>query len=620
MVPIWQRQYAWGDKLWNDFWDDVVVKAEETLDAKPKFQHYMGALIIAPGTDGYTVATTPRVQVVDGQQRLATFQLFLVAIRQVATDMNFPDIAQKVQNYLFNQLMTGDKDPEAKFKLVPTPGDKKLFHDIIDSGWQAIEVNYPDLFYRNGNLKWGSAPLAVQALATFWIKINDYVRFGLFDPEEEKPAEEDGADLRQNRLNALLDALLKHLKLVVITLDESDDAQVIFESLNSKHEPLLAMDLVRNNIFHRAEAQGEDSQRLFETKWRLLDGKFWKDDSPRAKPRRSRIDHFLSHALTAQTGNETSLRELYAEYRSFTRPKGTPRFNTVEEELDALIRFAPIYKALEDACADTALGRLGAKLQVWEVATAYPLVFTVAAANVEDPEKEALYRLIYSYLVRRAICGLTPKNLNKTFPRIIGVLREQGVSTAAFAKAFPTATQNSPTVRFPSDEDVQNAILTRPIYESILKKERLMDILWELELKARNKFVVGTPRPDGMSIEHLLPQNWMESWPLPDGRNAPRNLVSGADEKMLSDIAARKVVLHTLGNLTLITVPANTAASNTAFAAKKEWLKKSLLALNLDIIENNQTWGEGAIQDRGRSLAKMAIEIWPGIQLESQSE
>lgn len=77
MVPIYQRQYAWTEDRWSDFWDDVVAKAEETFETKPKFQHYMGALIIAPGADGYTVGTTPRVHVVDGQRGLRRFNCSL---------------------------------------------------------------------------------------------------------------------------------------------------------------------------------------------------------------------------------------------------------------------------------------------------------------------------------------------------------------------------------------------------------------------------------------------------------------------------------------------------------------------------------------------------------------
>lgn len=612
MIPIYQRQYAWREDRWTSFWDDVVAKAEETIEGKPRFQHYMGALIIAPGVDGYVVGTTPRVQVVDGQQRLTTFQLFLVAISHVAREMKFVDIAESVQNYLFNRPMTGDRDAEAKFKLSPTPEDKKVFYSIVERGWDGVRKNFSNLFYKNGNLKWGEAPLAVRAFQFLSDKVSRYVRFGLYDPDEEVPANEDDEATRRGRLQALLEALLNHLKLVVITLDEKDDAQVIFETLNSKAEPLLAMDLVRNNIFHRAEFQGENSQILFEEKWRQLDGPFWKADSPRAKPRRPRIDHFLSHALTAQTGNEISVRELYGEYRAFTRPKGQPRFKTVEEELDALLRFAWVYKSLEQAGDDTSVAWLGGKLQVWEVATAYPLVFTVASSDADEGEKDAIYRLIYSYLVRRALCGLTPKSLNKTFPRIITVFLKEGSSRASFAKAF--STQTGPAVRFPADSEVRSAVATNPSYSWFLKKERLADILWELELKSRTKFSVSTQRPSGMSIEHIMPQSWAANWNLPDGRQAPNDYMTGADERMLAAIGTRKGLLHTLGNLTLITVPGNSAASNSAFAEKRTWLQKSLLALNLAILEN-QEWDETRIKRRSLMLAELSLRIWPGISI-----
>jgi hypothetical protein len=609
MVPIYQRQYSWYEKHWGAFWDDVVAKAEETFEGKPKFKHYMGALIIAPGIDGYTVGTTPKVQVVDGQQRLTTFQIFLAAIREVSSRKNFPEVADSVQNYLFNRPMTGDVDADAKFKLVPTPEDKQVFHDIIDGNWTSIKDNYPDAFYKKGTLRSSAAPAAIKALALFIDKVENYILFGVYDPEEETPDQDDEA-MQRRRLHALLEALLNHLKLVVITLDESDDAQVIFETLNSKAEPLLAMDLVRNNIFHRAEAQGEAPQKLFEIKWRPLDGPFWKSDSPRAKPRRPRIDHFLSHALTAQTGKETSVRELYAEYRAFTRPKGQPRFKTVESELDALLRFAPSYQLLEEGAEDTSLGRLGAKLSTWEVTTAYPLIFCIASTEIDDLEKRALYQLIYSYLVRRAVCGLSPKSFNKTFPRIVGALLENGVSRTSFASAF--SGQTGPAVRFPSDDEFRAAIINNPLYQWILKKERLADILWELELKVRTKFSVGTPRPAGMSIEHILPQGWTEHWLLPDGRKAPLDGQSNADEQMLSAITARQSALHTFGNLTLITIPGNSAASHSAFDKKKAWLKKSLLALNLAICER-QVWNEAEIQRRSNSLAQLAIKIWPSL-------
>jgi uncharacterized protein with ParB-like and HNH nuclease domain len=611
VVPIFQRQYAWGEDRLAPFWDDVVAKAEEALQGKPKFSHYVGALILAPGGDGFTIGVTPRVQVIDGQQRLTTFQLFLAALREVGHKIGAPDVESLVHSYLHVPRMTGDTGPDATFRLIPTPEDRSVFHLIIEHGLSGVRRDHPALFYQNGRLIKGSAPNAVRALNFFIDRIEKYALVGVTDgtdSAEPQGDEEEGAPTR--RLHALLQAVLHHLKLVVITLSEDDDAQVIFETLNSKAEPLLAMDLVRNNIFHRAAAQGESVEALFHGKWRLFDrdGQFWKADSPRAKPRRPRIDHFLSHALTAQTGEETSLRELYAEYRAFTRPKGKPRFDSVEAELDALVAFAPIYRTLEEGAGDSDLAYIGAKLNLWEVSTAYPLVFRIAVSDVPATEKRRLYDLIYSYLVRRAVCGLTPKSLNKTFARLTRQMIDHGVSIDTFRRAF--AEQRGNAVRFPDDDEMRRALTSQPVYHTLSRKDRLADLLWDLECATRTKFTVNSPRPPFMSVEHVLPQAWTTHWPLPDGRVAPPDRVTGADKEMLARIQARDAALHTIGNLTLVTVSGNSAASNGAFPAKKSWLQQSLLALNLEVVQHD-AWDVDSIRDRGKALADRAVSTWP---------
>ncbi len=242
------------------------------------------------------------------------------------------------------------------------------------------------------------------------------------------------------------------------------------------------------------------------------------------------------------------------------------------------------------------------------MSTAYPLVFCIATSQANPTVKEALYKLIYAYLVRRAICGLDPRNLNRMFQRLVAAMLEHGVSVAIFATFFEGQTGH--TVRFPSDEDFRTAIQHNPVYQWFSRKERLADILWELECASRTKYSVHTPRPEGMSIEHVLPQTWMTNWPLPEGRQAPADLATGVDEAMLAAVNARQAALHTLGNLTLITVPGNTAASNAAFTNRAPWLKQSLLALNLAILEET-AWDEARIAERGHRLADLAVKIWP---------
>src|SRR5262249_25633 len=155
VVPIYQRQYSWREPRLSPFWDDVVAKAEEVLEGQPRFNHFMGALILAPGGDGFTIGSTPKVQVVDGQQRLTTFQLFLAAMREVGWRLERTDLATMIHSYLFVPPMAGDRDPDAKFRLVPTPEDREIFHLIIEGGLQAVKKGHPNYFYKNGNFAGG---------------------------------------------------------------------------------------------------------------------------------------------------------------------------------------------------------------------------------------------------------------------------------------------------------------------------------------------------------------------------------------------------------------------------------------------------------------------------------
>ena len=188
---------------------------------------------------------------------------------------------------------------------------------------------------------------------------------------------------------------------------------------------------------------------------------------------------------------------------------------------------------------------------------------------------------------------------------------QNGTTLQSFKDAF--AKQTGPAVRFPTDQEFRTAIQTSPLYQIFNRKNRLADILWELEFATRTKYSAGTQKPALLSIEHILPQTWVPHWPLADGRPAPDDKISGADQAMLSAIAARDRNLRTLGNLTLVTVPGNTVASNSAFKDKSPWLKQSLLALNTEIVACNR-WNETEIESRGKQLADRAVEVWPGLE------
>ncbi|MCK7612366.1 DUF262 domain-containing protein [Roseibium sediminicola] len=608
MVPLYQRKYQWGDERLVPFWEDVEAKASEVLEGESKFQHYMGALILAPIGEGAQIGVTPRVQVVDGQQRLTTFQLFLVALREVARQHECLDIISYVQDYIFNPLKSKDSDPLTRFKLTPTPSDREVFHDILDLDYWKVRGKYGRYYWGTGVPK--NTPLrALRAYDEFKKRISRFCQYGPvineYENDIEAAEEADTGEAIELRLEALLKALLNRMKLVVITLGEDDDAQVIFETLNSKGEPLLAMDLVRNNIFYRAEKQTAQIEELYKELWDPFDAAWWREAAPFARPKRPRIDHFLSHVLTAETGEKISMRELYAEYRAFAVPKGRPRFPNVEDELRLLERHAPTYETLEGRkSSNETIAWLGRKLAAWQVTTAYPVALQIAVANVDGGEKDVLARLIYSYIVRRAMCGLTAKNLNRVFQAIAQRFVESGPSVSTLVEFFDERPGNS--TRFPSDQEVRSGLLSKPLYQNA-PDARNKDILWELELASRSKLAEKIEMPDGLWTEHVMPVSWTDEWPFPGGVILER---SSPDPR----VAVRNELLHTIGNLTLISGSLNISSGNKSYSKKKEKFEEhSGLFLN-KWFNKAGFWDENSIRMRSQKLADDALKIWLGIE------
>ncbi|GGE05311.1 Protein of unknown function [Gemmobacter megaterium] len=612
MVPLYQRKYQWHDFQLLPFWQDVEAKAIEVLEGESKFQHYMGALILAPIGEAAQIGVTPKVQIVDGQQRLTTFQLFLAALREVAKTHGHDDIAAHVGGYLFNNLKTKDTDKLTRFKLTPTPSDQKVFHDIMEKDYREIRTQYSTNYWGHSVPK--NTPFrALRAYDEFYNLINRFAQFGsaemmveddAADPVDTIADETDTAEAIGTRLEAMLTAVLNRMKLVVITLGEGDDAQVIFETLNSKGEPLLAMDLVRNNIFYRAEKEQAEVEDLYKTLWDPFDHAWWREAAPFARPTRPRIDHFLAHVLAAETGDKISMRELYAEYRAFAVPKGRPRFKQVEDELRVLGQYAPMYETLEGRISEDAdLHWFGRKLSAWQVTTAYPIAMQICASEVADSEKRTMYGLIYSYVVRRALSGLTAKNLNRVFQSLSQAFAENGASVDALVEFF--AKRLGDSTRFPDDKEFRDGLLSKSAY-TLAPGTRIKDVLWELELASRSRFAEDMPMPAGLWTEHVLPQSWTEVWPFEDGVFVER--FSG-DPKA----KARDALVQTLGNLTLVTGGLNISAGNKGFVEKRAKLEEHTgLFLNKWFLKQ-KNWNESTIAGRGEALTDMAVRIWSAL-------
>lgn len=214
LIPAFQRQYVWTEKKqWEPLWKDVQSVAErylqekETIPVEEMRAHFIGAIVLRqePNPSG---GCTLRL-VIDGQQRLTTLQLLIDATRKVFEEFD----QQSVLQDLVRNGETWVHDNKAHFyKVWPTPMDQNAFLHVMNNEPLEKEHN----------------PLLVKAHEFFKEQVHQWIKD---DPQE--------------RANALVQATIKLLHIVVIDLESKDDPNIIFETLNDRGTPLIQADLVR---------------------------------------------------------------------------------------------------------------------------------------------------------------------------------------------------------------------------------------------------------------------------------------------------------------------------------------------------------------------------------------
>jgi hypothetical protein len=146
VVPIYQRTYAWKIKPHlESFFDQVEAKAAERLNGNGHFPHYMGAVLVIP-RGAYSFGRMEVLDVVDGQQRLTTFQIFLAALRDLARTLGQSQTADLLGSLLLNPEGPQLHERIERYKLYPTAYDRKLYCDLIDLDWDGLRKKYPDAF------------------------------------------------------------------------------------------------------------------------------------------------------------------------------------------------------------------------------------------------------------------------------------------------------------------------------------------------------------------------------------------------------------------------------------------------------------------------------------------
>lgn len=606
VVPVFQRHYVWDkENQWEALWEDILSQTLAKIDGVPK-PHYCGAIVLDLKQQGVDELT--RFDVIDGQQRLTTFQIVLAALRDIAITHDSSSALKTLIPLLVNQNATDLPNPELdQFKLRPTRFDQQQFRDVITFG-DREKLRQKYVLPRRGKPSHHTDARIASAYLYFYDKINEAV---------ENREEVFGSDAysAEATIEAITTSFTQYFQAVQITLDATDDAQVIFESLNSRGTPLLASDLMRNRIFLRAEQDGDRVEWLYDKYWSQFEDKFWTDEEKQGRLKKPRLEFFMVNVLSARNASEVHLSRIYQEYLSWL--SGVRYTFSVEAELNDLSTMATVYKEMIQETSYTSPGRFGRFLNIFDISTLHPFVMAIWKEHSDnDTALAEIFRDLESYLVRRLICQRGTKNYNRMFLSGIKELRPNGFAPDA-VRSF-LLEQTAISQDWPTDAEFRSHWLTQAAYGAIAPA-RLNYILSRIEQAQRSKFSEEVTINSALTVEHILPQSWFEFWPLPDGSTVTSEFADDARRSHTLGLhldgrgmaaARRQNLVNTFGNLTLLMRPLNSSVKNAAFDTKRAAiLDHSALRLNR-VLNAKASWDEEAILERGELLLADALGVW----------
>jgi hypothetical protein len=308
---------------------------------------------------------------------------------------------------------------------------------------------------------------------------------------------------------------------------------------------------------------------------------------------RARVEIFLQHYLTMRTRQEVSATKLFDTFKAFVGKQN----NDPELHLASLRQYGDIFYSFYNAPPNTPEKRFFDRINTLDITTVFPLLLLVFD-KYQMSNAEPLHTFLLdleSFFVRRMICSLTTRNYNRLMLDLQSQLQANDADLATTTRLFLLG-HKADSERWPDDDEFQKAFVSEPLYSRI-NRARLLLVLQALELQLRTAKSEKVTLPGKLTIEHLLPQAWERNWPLP--KQTPE-----AEEE-------REAVIHTIGNLTLVTGSLNPALSNAAWSGKRpEILKHSTLLLN-HYFQHEPEWAEDEIRIRSRDLFNTAKMIWP---------
>ncbi len=460
VIPIYQRLYSWKKEQCEQLWDDIIkIGGNDKMNG-----HFIGSILYAIDDIKHS---NNLLLIIDGQQRLTTITLLLIALRNhLSEEVEILEkfSRKKIEN---RYLINSDKDGDKKFRLILSESDKDTLLFLIDKDRR--KPSEPSLKIVE-NFK----------LFEKWIRENT------------------------DKLETIFKGLEKLMIVWIALKKEKDDPQLIFESMNSKGIELTQTDLIRNYIIMETEVKKQED--FYNQYWRAMEENF--KQSEKQSKREDLFNKFVRHYLTIKIGKIPNEKRVYEAFKDYQQKEGIE----IEDLLKDLQKYCGYFCQIAfKKEADKDLNKALSFLVDLEMDVVYPLLLELYSdykdGVLSKQDFIPIIDLTESYLCRRAVCGLGTNSLNKVFPSFTKKIDKKQYLKSV-EEHFGSLTGNQ---KFPNNDEFKKLFITIDFYH-FKKTKYFLESLENFDTKEP----VDTQE---CTIEHIMPQILTEEWKRDLGGN-----------------------------------------------------------------------------------------------------
>lgn len=540
IIPVYQRKYDWKLENCRQLYSDL-----KKIVLEGRSSHFFGSIV----SSVVPVGSRLEYHIIDGQQRLTTVTLLLLAMRNLIAQQKLVSQSgrldeQIAQRFLISPWAAADD----QIKLRPVKGDRealaRLFGDEEDVDLTSnLTHNYR--FFCDMLLK------------------------------ENISVDE-------------LYAAIGKLEIISITLDHDDNAQLIFESLNSTGLALEEGDKIRNYILMGLNPREQNS--YYDTYWTKIEKCTGND-----------VSSFVRDYLSIKEQVTPTINTVYHAFKVHADGIRQP----IAPLLDDLLRYARLFEKLRTCKSGLGEKRLDDclyRMSRLDIGVTRPFLMEVLRLNqdgkLSSQDVLTVFLTTENYLFRRNICEVPTNALNKIFLMLNKeILRYDGTTENYVEKFVYALLFKRESGRFPDDEEFSTALAAKQVYSMRGKYKAYLFERLENHGTIETKDVYTHLDNKVYTIEHIMPQHLTPAWTRALGPNSAE---------------IHSTWLHRLANLTLTGYNPN--LSNKTFAEKRDaeegGYKASGLKMNQKIAQK-ETWGLAELEERNQELVTLALKIWP---------